>query len=72
MHVILQTEERRLDAFLTESKEKSSYFTELFLLNIEAEVFASSFSPHIGKCYSIAYEPMYNKAIKQVMQTKAP
>lgn len=70
--VLLQMEEVELNAFLTESKGKSSYFTELFLVNDGVEVVASSFPEHIGKCYSMTDEPMYNKAIKQVLQTKAP
>lgn len=72
VQVILQIEEHMMNAFLSESKGKSSYFTELFLLNKEAEVIASSFSQHIGKCYSLVDEPMYNKAIEQVIQTKVP
>ncbi|MFJ7737860.1 methyl-accepting chemotaxis protein [Lysinibacillus sp. NPDC097287] len=72
VQVIVQTEQHELNAFLTESKEKSSYFTELFLVNNEVEVVASSFSQHIGKFYSVTNDPMYNKAIKQVIQTKAP
>ncbi|MFJ7950044.1 methyl-accepting chemotaxis protein [Lysinibacillus sp. NPDC096418] len=70
--VIVQTEQCKLDAFLTESKGKSSYFTELFLVSGEAEVLASSFSSHIGRHYSVLNDPMYNKAINQVVQTKEP
>ena len=72
VQVILQTEQHELNAFLIESKEKSSYFTELFLVNDEAEVVASSFSQHIGMHYNVTKEPIYNKAIKQVFQTKEP
>lgn len=72
VQVIVQTEQHEMDAFLAESKEKSSYFTELFLLNNEAEVVASSYSQHIGKHYSGMNDPIYNKAIKQVFQTKEP
>ena len=72
VQVIVQTEQHALNAFLTESKEKSSYFTELFLVNNEAEVVASSFLQHIGTCYNRTSEPMYNKAIEHVIQTKTP
>ncbi|SOC02373.1 methyl-accepting chemotaxis protein [Ureibacillus xyleni] len=56
--------------YLAQSKNKSTYFTELFLLNKDVEVFASSFPSHIGASYKNAQ--VYEKAVKQVWQTEKP
>ncbi|MGE7113639.1 hypothetical protein [Lysinibacillus sp. NPDC047702] len=50
--IIAQTEHRFLESFLQESKEKSTYFTELFLIDSTLKGFASSYSRHAGKIYS--------------------
>ncbi len=61
-----------LNLFLENKKEKSTYFTELFLINSNSEVVFSSFSKHIGQNYSPTQAPIYNKAIHQVIQTGKP
>ncbi len=69
--IIVQTEHQFLDSFLRESKEKSTYFTELFLIDSTLKVFASSFSRHAGMIYS-DNDQMISKAIQQVIATKEP
>lgn len=62
----------QLTSFLQHSKNRSSYFTELFLINENSEVFASSFSKHVSKCYTASSTPVYHKAIQTVWQTGKP
>ncbi|WP_431027302.1 methyl-accepting chemotaxis protein [Lysinibacillus sp. LZ02] len=62
----------QLASFLIQSKNRSSYFTELFLINRDSEVVASSYPEHIGKCYNTAATPVYHKAIQTVWQTGKP
>ncbi|MGE7090974.1 methyl-accepting chemotaxis protein [Lysinibacillus sp. NPDC048646] len=70
--VIVQTEHQDLSPFLEESKEKSTDFTELFLVDKELVVFASSYAAHIDKQYHASHDPMLCKAITQVIQTMQP
>jgi len=70
--VIIQTPPSLLNPFLEESKEKSTYFTELFLVNEKFIVFASSYIDHIGQKYDTLHNPMLKKAIHQVITTKQP
>lgn len=63
------SEDHMID-FLELSKEKSTYFTELFLINTEYEVAYSSYPPHIGQKYNTNATPIYEKAIQQVLASK--
>lgn len=56
--------------YLQQSKSKSTYFTELFLVNQQATVFASSYEKHIGVSYQA--NAMYAKAIQTVWTTRQP
>lgn len=56
-----------LHDYLQKSKERSSYFTELFLVDAQHTVFASSYAPHVQKNYS--GDPIYAKSIQFVMKT---
>jgi len=69
---VIRMHDDEMDRFLQNSKNKSTYFTELFLLNAEAKVIASSHPKHIGKIYSAQEYAIYNKAVQQVVQTKSP
>lgn len=64
--------QQNLNLFLENQKEKSTYFTELFLLNPNSEVIFSSYSKHIGHNYSTTQSSLYNKAINQVIRTGQP
>lgn len=64
--------EQDLTVFLENKKEKSTYFTELFLINQHFEVIFSSYPKHIGQIYNTTQTSIYNKAIKHVIQTGAP
>lgn len=55
--------------YLLASKERSTYFTELFLVNDEAVVYASSYNKHIGTTYK---EAEYGRALREVMKAKKP
>lgn len=61
-----------IHSFLESSKNRSSYFTELFLLNEQAQVIASSYSKHVGKSYSSGDTPIYAKAVQTVWKTGKP
>lgn len=65
-------DKKNLNLFLENKKDKSTYFTELFLLNSHFEVVFSSDPKHIGQDYSTTQTPIYNKAINQVIQTGKP
>lgn len=67
---ILNIAPNYLNQYLVESKNKSTYFTELFLLNKDIEVFASSFPTHIGTSYKNAQ--VYEKAVASVWQSGKP
>lgn len=69
---VIRYDPHTMNSFLTRSKERSTYFTELFLLNEQSQVIASSFSQHIGKSYSGGSTPVYEKAIQSVWQTGKP
>lgn len=64
--------EHQLNHFLEVKKEKSTYFTELFLLNTQSEVIFSSYKKHIGQVYSPTDTPIYKKALEQVQSTLKP
>ncbi len=61
-----------MNSFLARSKERSTYFTELFLVNREATVFASSYEKHNGMNYARGKTPMYEQALHTVWQTEKP
>ena len=61
-----------MNSFLARSKERSTYFTELFLVNREATVFASSYEKHNGMNYALGKTPMYEQALHTVWQTEKP
>lgn len=63
---------QQLASFLQQSKNQSTYFTELFLLNEQGEVFASSYSQHIGTCYYSSKTQIYQKALQHVWHTNQP
>ena len=67
---ILNIAPNYLNQYLVESKNKSTYFTELFLLNKDIEVFASSFPTHIGTSYKNTQ--VYEKAVASVWQSGKP
>lgn len=69
---IIHLDFQEMSSFLHKSKEKSTYFTELFLLNEESKVIASSYKKHIGSHYTSDNFPIYSKAIKQVLQSRQP
>lgn len=69
---ILHIAPNEINTYLEQSKNKSTYFTELFLLNEKSEVFASSFQQHIGTSYGIGKTPIYEKAVSTVWQTSKP
>lgn len=58
-----------LPAFLVKSKERSTYFTELFLINEAHHVYASSYTRATGYEASTA---LYEQAIAHVLATKQP
>ncbi|RUL57108.1 methyl-accepting chemotaxis protein [Lysinibacillus antri] len=60
------------DSYLIDSKNKSTYFTELFLLDKGINVIASSYSPHIGTSYSTGKTMVYQKAVRNVWETGEP
>lgn len=62
---------QNLNLFLENKKKKSTYFTEFFLLNLQSEVVFSSYPKHIGQVYNSTKTTIYQKAIQQVIQTKA-
>ena len=62
--------EQDLNSFLEVSKEKSTYFTELFILNPQGKVAFSSYPKHIGHTYNTNQTPIYKKAIERVIQTE--
>lgn len=64
--------EQKLNLFLENKKEQSTYFTELFLLNPNAEVIFSSFPKHIGQIYNTTQTAIYHKAIDQIVHTHTP
>ena len=68
---VLRVHTDNINGYLVESKNKSTYFTELFLLQREGKVIASSYRKHIGKTYE-ATNSIYQKAINRVWQTKEP
>lgn len=55
--------------YLVVSKERSTYFTELFLIDQHAHVYASSYSRHIGVTHN---EEQYMRAVQEVLHTKKP
>lgn len=59
------------NAYLADSKNKSTYFTELFLLDSTGLVTASSYRQHIGTKYD-APNAVYFKAIQQVFKMGEP
>lgn len=62
--------EQDFNLLLREQTEKSTYLTELFILNNEANVLYSSFSKHIGRTYQNHKQTTYSKAIDKVFSTK--
>ena len=69
---VIRYQADELNIFLTRSKERSTYFTELFLVNRDATIFASSFEKHIGVSYAKGNTPIYEKALHTVWQTGKP
>lgn len=67
---VIRYEKQELNAYLEASKNRSSYFTELFLLDEQATVLASSYEKHIGTTY--AQQDVYMKAVATVVQTGEP
>lgn len=61
-----------LNPLLQKQTEKSTYFTELFLLNNDAEVLFSSYVNHIGIHYNNSEYHIYYKAIQQVAKHHEP
>lgn len=61
-----------MNSFLARSKERSTYFTELFLVNVQHEVIASSYNKHVGKKYSFGQAKVFEKALTTVWQTGKP
>lgn len=68
---ILHVKPELINTYLEESKNKSTYFTELFIFNQKIEVLASSFKQHIGSSYA-GKAPIYEKAVTTVWQTGKP
>lgn len=64
--------EHDLNHFLENKKEQSTYFTELFLLNVHSKVSFSSYPKHIGQTYNTTSASIYKRAIDQVIQTENP
>ncbi|MGM9928395.1 MAG: methyl-accepting chemotaxis protein [Bacillus sp. (in: firmicutes)] len=62
--------EQDFNLLLREQTEKSTYLTELFILNNEASVLYSSFSKHIGQTYQNHKQTTYSKVINKVFSTK--
>lgn len=58
---------KSLNNYLQKSKQRSSFFTELFLVDAENTVFASSYAQHIQKNYS--QDPVFAKVIQRVIST---
>lgn len=67
---VLRLHEQHFATYLVDSKNKSTYFTELFLIDKEAKVVASSYERHIGTTYKA--NTLYAKAITHVMSTGKP
>lgn len=67
---IIRYRHQELNDYLAQSKNRSTYFTELFLLDEQSNVFASSYPKHIGASY--AQQRIYSKALAQVIQTGQP
>lgn len=62
-------EQAAYNDYLQHSKNRSTYFTELFLLDRQGVVFASSYARHIGTAYSGG---VYRQALEEVWKTKKP
>lgn len=60
-----------LNQYLSSRLQKSTYFTELFLLNTEGKVTHSTYIKHQGISYSYQKYPIFNQAINLVMQKKS-
>lgn len=69
---VIQVNEEDINNFLHNSKNKSTYFTELFLLDKEVKVIASSYANHIGKTYDANVTPVYCKAVESVWKIGKP
>lgn len=69
---VLQYDMSTMNSFLEISKNKSSYFTELFLFNENVEVIASSYARHLGISYAQGKTPVYEKAVRTVWETGKP
>ncbi|MEE1133066.1 MAG: HAMP domain-containing methyl-accepting chemotaxis protein [Caryophanon sp.] len=55
--------------YLESSKNRSTYFTELFLLDRQGVVFASSYERHIGTAYRGG---VYRQTLEEVWKTQKP
>lgn len=67
---VIRYEKNELNAYLTQSKNRSSYFTELFLVDEQANVLASSYEKHIGTSYR--QHKTYYKAVTTAASTGQP
>ncbi|MER2106384.1 MAG: methyl-accepting chemotaxis protein [Solibacillus sp.] len=67
---VIRYEGKELNDYLIKSKNRSSYFTELFLLDAQGAVLASSYPKHIGTNY--AQQSTYMKAVTTAAQTGEP
>lgn len=65
-----EQDEKALLDYLQRSKQRSSYFTELFTIDNTYTVQASSYIPHIQTNYQ--HDAIYVKAIQQVFTSKQP
>ncbi|TWI56863.1 methyl-accepting chemotaxis protein [Halalkalibacter nanhaiisediminis] len=63
------TPQQELSTYLEQQRQRGTYFTELFLLNREGTVEASSFPKHQGSSYRGQDHAIYQKAIDQVIKT---
>ncbi|WP_413362863.1 methyl-accepting chemotaxis protein [Lysinibacillus sp. 3P01SB] len=70
--ILYDRDQERLSSFLEQSKNRSSYFTELFLVDENCTVFASSYQDHIGKNYRTDASPLTHKALQAVWRTGNP
>lgn len=61
-----------LDPFLSSKLHKSTYFTEIFLINIDSQVISSSYLKHKNCSYKNNSQINYNRALDYMIRTKEP
>ncbi|MBE6183377.1 methyl-accepting chemotaxis protein [Bacillus ginsengihumi] len=60
----------QLNKYLELRLSQSTYFTELFLIDLEANVTSSTYKQHIDTSYDKKHFPVYHQAITHVIRTK--